>query len=133
MQVKFVIFLLFLILVNGCDNPIEQNISKLQISFKNNSAYKLNSFLVSDKLIGNLSSNTSSRYVVFENFRFDTGLPDEDASAEINSKIVTNHYRGYWCGTEKITIDSGKYLIEVEVLDSMLYLSCKNAPKIDLP
>jgi hypothetical protein len=128
-----VIFLLFLILINGCDNPFEQNISKLQISFKNNSAYKLNNLLVSDKLIGNLSSNTSSRYLVFENFRFDTGLPDEDASAEINSKIVTNHYRGYWCGTEKITIDSGKYLIEVEVLDSMLYLSCKNAPKIDLP
>lgn len=133
MQFKFSTFLLFLLVVCGCDNPVEQNISKLQISFKNNSVYQLNNFMVSKKLIGNLSGNSSSRYIEFENFGFDSGLPDEDASAEVNGKIVSNHYRGYWCGTEKIKVDSGKYLIEVEVLDTMLFLSCKNSPGIDLP
>jgi hypothetical protein len=133
MKIIYVFFLLFLFLVTGCDNPVEHNNSKLQISFKNSSVYKLNNLKVSNKLIGNLSSNSSSRLIVFEKFGFDSGMPDEDASADINGKILTNHYRGYWCGTEKININSGKYLIEVEVLDTMLYLYCKNAPKIDYP
>jgi hypothetical protein len=133
MKTKIVILLLFLFAVIGCDNPVEQNNSKLQISFKNNSASELNNLLVSDKLIGTLSGNSSSKYLSFEKFCFDTGMPDEDASANINGKTLTNHYRGYWCGTEKITIDSGKYLIEIEVLDTMIYLSCKNAPTIEYP
>jgi hypothetical protein len=133
MKTKIVILLLFLFTVIGCDNPVEQNISKLQISFKNNSTSELNNLLVSDKLIGTLSSNSSSKYISFEKFCFDTGMPDEDASANVNGKTFTNHYRGYWCGTEKITIDSGKYLVEIEVLDTMIFLSCKNAPTIDYP
>ena len=88
---------------------------------------------MSDKFIGNLTINSSSKYFAFENFTFDTGLPDENASAEVNERIITNHLRNYWCGTEKIIIDSGKYMIEVEVLDTMLFLSCKNAPRIDYP
>lgn len=133
MKINFTVLLLFLFTISGCDNPVEQNNSKLQISFKNNSASELNNLLVSDKLIGTLSSNSSSKYIAFEKFCFDTGMPDEDASADINGRILTNHYRGYWCGTEKITIDSGKYLIEIEVLDTMIYLSCKNAPTINYP
>lgn len=119
-----------MLLAGGCDNPIEQDTSKLQISFKNNSTYHLNNLLVSNKMIGTIPSNSSSGYIPFDKFRFDTAMPDEDASAEINGRIITNHNRGYWCGTEKITIDSGKYLIEIQVLDTILYLSCKNAPRI---
>lgn len=133
MKINFIVLLLFLFLINACDNPVEQNNSRLQISFKNNSASELNNLLVSDKLIGTLSSNSSSKYVSFDKFCFDTGLPDEDASANINGKTFTNHYRGYWCGTEKITANSGKYLIEIEVLDTMIFLSCKNAPRIEYP
>lgn len=112
---------------------IEQNNSKLQISFKNISTYELRNLLVYDKLIGTLAIDSSSKFITFENFTFDTGWPDEDASAEINGELYTNYYRGYWCGTEKITVDSGKYFIEVEVLDTMLLLLCKNPPKINYP
>lgn len=133
MKIKIIVLLSFLFLANGCDNPVVQNNSKLQISFKNNSAYDLNNVLVSDKRIGSLPVNSSSKYFTFDNFCFDTGMPDEDASSEVNGRLLTNHCRGYWCGTEKITIDHGKYLIEIEVLDTMLYLSCKNAPTIEYP
>lgn len=112
---------------------IDQNSSRLQIRFKNISSYELRNLLVYDKLIGSLSVDSTSEYITFDNFTFDTGWPDEDASAEINGEIFTNFHRGYWCGTEKITVDSGKYLIEVEVLDTMLLLSCKNPPKINYP
>lgn len=133
MKTNLLVIILFLFLVNGCENPLEQNNSKLQISFKNNSSYQLNNLLVSDKLIGKLSSNESSKYCAFDKFCFDTGMPDEDASSEVNGRMLTNHYRGYWCGTEKITVGSGKYLVEIEVLDTMLYLSCKNSPTIEYP
>lgn len=131
MKISFIIFLSFLFMVNGCDSSVDQNNSTVQIIFKNNSNYQLKNLVVSDKSIGTLSSNSSSKYFSFNKFCFDTGMPDEDASSEVNGRVLTNHYRGYWCGTEKITIDSGIYLIEIDVLDTMLYLSCKNAPVIN--
>ena len=131
MKISFIIFLSFLFLVTGCDSSVDQNNSTVQIIFKNNSNYQLKNLVVSDKSIGILSSNSSSKYFSFNKFCFDTGMPDEDASSEVNGRVLTNHYRGYWCGTEKITIDSGVYLIEIDVLDTMLYLSCKNAPVIN--
>lgn len=131
MKISFIIFLSFLFLVSGCDSSVDQNNSAVQIIFKNNSNYQLKNLVVSDKSIGTLSSNSSSKYFSFNKFCFDTGMPDEDASSEVNGRVLTNHYRGYWCGTEKITIDSGIYLIEIDVLDTMLYLSCKNAPVIN--
>ena len=131
MKISFIIFLSFLFLVSGCDSSVDQNNSPVQIRFKNNSNYQLKNLVVSDKSIGTLSSNSSSKYFSFNKLCFDTGMPDEDASSEVNGRVLTNHYRGYWCGTEKITIDSGIYLIEIDVLDTMLYLSCKNAPVIN--
>jgi hypothetical protein len=123
----------FLFLLAGCNNPVQEEQgehAKLQLSFQNNSVHPLGNLIVSGKLIGTLPSGSSSGYFGFENFTFDTGMPDENASAEVNGKILTNFHRGYWCGTEKITIDSGKYLIGVEVVDTVLFLSCKNAPTI---
>lgn len=60
-------------------------------------------------------------------------MPDENASAEVSGKTVTNFYRGFWCGTEKIAVDSGKYLIKIDVVDTVLVLSCENAPTIRYP
>lgn len=131
MKASIIILFLLLFLINGCDNPVEHNNSKLQVSFKNNSSYELSNLLVANRLIGTLPGNSSSKYIAFDSFDFDTGMPDEDASTEVNGRMLTNHSRGFWCGTEKITIDSGKFLIEIEVLDTLLYLSCRNAPTID--
>jgi hypothetical protein len=130
-----ILALFFLFFLAGCDNPVQEEQihgeqTKLQLGFQNNSIHQLSNLTVSGKLIGNLQSGASSEYFKFESFRFDTGLPDEDASAEVDGKMFTNYHRGYWCGTEKITIDSGKYLIEIEVIDTVLFLSCKNAPTI---
>lgn len=133
MKIKNLIFFSSLLLFLSCSNPTEQQVSNVQISFKNNSTSQLNSLVVSDKPIGNLASQSSSKYFSFDSFTFDTGMPDEDASAEVNGIIATNHYRGYWCGTEKITVEEGKYTIEIEVIDTVLFLSCENSPRINYP
>ncbi|MBN2424533.1 MAG: hypothetical protein JXR46_13950 [Calditrichaceae bacterium] len=133
MYLKLIIPFLLLFIVTGCENPAEQDNSKLLISFRNKSAYQLNNLIVSDKGIGNLPVNFSSRYFGFDDFRFDSGLPDENASAVVNGKVYTNYRRGYWCGTEKITVTSGKYIINIEIVDTTLFLSCENSPTIDHP
>ncbi len=133
MKLYKLILFLSLLLFLSCSNPTEQQVSNVQISFKNNSTSQLNSLVVSDNAIGNLTSQSSSKYFSFDSFTFDTGIPDEDASAEVNGIIATNHYRGYWCGTEKITVEEGKYTIEIEVLDTVLFLSCENSPRINYP
>lgn len=133
MLIRFIILFLFPLFFTGCNIPVEQENSKLYISFKNNSPYELVNLTVADIVVGNLPSNAFSNYFQYEEFTFDTGLPDENASASVNGEVLTNYYRGYWCGTEKITIDSGKYIIEINVEDTVLFLSCKNSPRIDFP
>lgn len=117
-------------LLSGCENSVAQDDSPLQISFKNSSSSSLQNLLVGDIVIGDLAPENISKRYGFTSFTFDTGMPDEDASAFIGGKLYTNHHRGYWCGTEKITISEGIYLIEIEVIDTVLFLSCQNAPTI---
>ena len=133
MYSKWIVVILLIISSVRCSDLIgiiPEGDARLSISFKNNSNYKLEKLIVAEKSIGSLESGTQTSYRKFETFRFDTGLPDEDASAFVNERLLTNYHRGYWCSTEKITVDSGKYLIEIEVVDTVLFLSCKNAPTI---
>ncbi len=132
MYLRQMIFLLPFVFA-GCSNSTEtipMEDFRLSLSFQNNSNHKLDNLTVSNKTLGSLSSNSKSRYIEFDIFRFDTGMPDENASAMIDGKVYTNHNKGFWCGTEKISVDSGKYVIEIEVADTVLWLSCKNAPTI---
>lgn len=118
------------ILISGCENSVSQDDSPLKISFKNSSSSSLQNLMVGDIFIGDLAPENISTQHGFDSFTFDTGMPDENASAYINGKLFTNFTRGFWCGTEKITIQEGNYIIEVNVIDTVLFLSCKNAPTL---
>jgi len=114
------------------DNPTQPNEPRLQVIFKNATPYFMQNIIVGDKLVGDLISDSSSKSIAYEKLTFDTGLPDVDASAVVNGKTLTNHNRFYWCGTQKITVDSGKFFIDIEIVrDSILYLSCKNPPRMN--
>ncbi|QQS35444.1 MAG: hypothetical protein IPM56_14500 [Ignavibacteriales bacterium] len=133
-MIRLILSVSLLLMLAGCNelnditNPAD---GKLHIQYKNNSGYDLKNLNVGGIAIGNVSDGSLSSDFIYNQFTFDTGMPDEDAVAEVNGKTFSNINRGYWCGTEKVTISSGNYLIEVAVLDTMLYLSCKNAPTID--
>ena len=83
-------------LLSGCENSVAQDDSPLQISFKNSSSSSLQNLLVGDIVIGDLAPENISKRYGFTSFTFDTGMPDEDASAFIGGKLYTNHHRGYW-------------------------------------
>jgi hypothetical protein len=127
---KFFRSALFLFSLLACTNSVEstnRESGKLLISFKNASGIKLNRLIVADKEIGDIEAAHKSSYLIFEEFTFDTGYPDENASAVINGRLLSNHYRGFWCGTQKSTVDSGIYVISISVRDTSLVLSCVNS------
>lgn len=119
-----VYLILLLIIIIGCSSPVEQfdEEQKLVVKFVNRSDRPMNNIQIADKPIGNLQAGGSTTYIKFNEFRFDSGLPDEDAFAEIDGKVLSNKSRNYWCGTEKYTVDSGKYLIQIQIIDTVLSL-----------
>lgn len=148
MRTKILVPFLLLIFISACkdtvntfqitepnnpinqDNPTHPNEPRLQVIFTNATPYFMENIIVGDKLVGDLISGSSSNPIAYEKLLFDTGLPDVDASAVVNGKTLTNHNRFYWCGTQKIAVDSGKFFIDIEVIsDSILFLSCKNPPR----
>lgn len=133
MNNKLLITIIFSLIICGCENFLGNDSAKLQIGFKNNSGHHLENLFVANKLIGSIPAGDSTHYFPFETFWFDTGMPDEDARAEMNGKVATNYFRNYWCGTEKFKAEKGKYLIEITISDTLLYLSCKNSPTIFNP
>jgi len=102
----------------------------LTIYFINDSNKTLNNLVVGGVTIGDLQSQETSGMIKYDAFRFDTGMPDEDASAEVKGETITNYERGYWCGTEKMSADTGEYTIFVNISEDYLILSCPNGPTI---
>lgn len=135
MKTSKLVIIIFSVISLTCNltEPNHPEEGKPQIRFQNITANQLNDLTVAGKFIGSLASNSITDYLSFDEFTFDTGMPDEDASANIGGVMFTNYNRGYWCGTEKITIYSGKYLVKVAIIDTVLFLSCDNAPTIFNP
>ncbi len=79
----------------GCNNIIDPDSDEGVITkLRNNSPHDLNNLLIADKKIGCLPAGTVSKYHTFKSFTIE-GYPDEDASSEINGKLLPNYYRGY--------------------------------------
>ncbi len=102
----------------------------IKITFVNKSTVVLTDLIVKDRAIGELFPDMASQMVIYEEFTFDSGMPDEDASTIVDGNIVSNFDRGYWCGTEKITATEGQYTINIIVYDDALHLTCLNGPTI---
>jgi|GEM_PF-3156741 hypothetical protein len=145
MRTKILVPFLLLIFISACkdtvntfemnksnnpvnqDNPTKPNEPRLQVIFKNASKYFMQDILVGKKLVGDLPKDSSSKPIAYKYLIFDTGLPVIDASVMINGKTLTNHYRYHWYGTQMVSVDSGKFFIDIEIIwDSIIYLSCKN-------
>jgi hypothetical protein len=126
--------LFMIVLLAACSNSVdsenaEMRDSDLQITFKNISNSNLAKVTVADKEIGVLMSQ-SSKTVGFDDFGFDTGMVDEDVSVISNGIEYNNHDRNFWCGTEKVRVDSGEYIIKIDIKESRLVLYCDDPPLV---
>lgn len=129
----FRVMILALVII-GCTTNSEPtlenpgNSGKVSVVFENTTSLNIYSLEVYNQKIGGLDAGEISSKVSFADFGFDTGMPDEDAVAIIDGKACDNFERNYWCGTEKIRVDTGSYHITISVSDTNLYLSCTNPP-----
>jgi len=119
-----------------CSNPAQVQDKETEnhnvlITLQNISSSNLYNVEVAGKTIGILRANSFSNPIGFDSFGFDTGMVDEDVSITINGVEINNHERNFWCGTEKVQADSGKYTIKIDISDSRIILYCDNPPYID--
>ncbi len=132
---KLKLILIIPLFLIACSNPTElqnddSSNGNVQITFQNISSSNLQNVIVADRKIGTLNAQSSSRPIGFESFGFDTGMVDENVSVIVNFEEFNNHDRGFWCGTEKVRIDSGSYTIKIDLNNSQLSLFCENPPLI---
>lgn len=119
------ILLCVLFLIFGCSE--ENDLSPLQIKFKNTTPFSIESILIGEQSIGTLHPNESTNYIAFNAFHFDSGLPDERCSGTIDDKPVESYNEFYWCGTQKNTVYEGIFEMNIDLVenDNKIYLILK--------
>lgn len=120
------ILLCWLLITVGCNE--REEISDLQVRFKNTTDFDTENLKISDKTIGTLNSYQSTQYIDFEKFGFDSGLPDESCIGLINNEAIESFNKLYWCGTQKNTVYKGFYemIITLKEVNGTNYLMLKN-------
>ena len=120
------ILLCWLLITVGCTE--REEISDLQVRFKNTTDFDIENLKISDKTIGTLNSYQSTQYIDFEKFGFDSGLHDESCIGLINNEAIESFNKLYWCGTKKNTIYKGFYemIITLKEVNGTNYLMLKN-------
>lgn len=80
--------------------------------------------MIGGKIIGSLKDNKQTKFIRFEEFHFDTGMPDEPAVALVNGEFADDITNFYWCGTEKYTVNEGQYEMDINLveIDNRAYL-----------
>ena len=120
------ILLCWLLITVGCTE--REEISDLQVRFKNTTDFDIENLKISDKTIGTLNSYQSTQYIDFEKFGFDSGLPDESCIGLINNEAIESFNKLYWWGTQKNTVYKGFYemIITLKEVNGTNYLMLKN-------
>lgn len=96
----------------------KEQIGKVKIRFKNESAFDLKAIKVQDRNVGNLKAGESSKWIHFEHFSFDSGFPAEDIQVTKESELVFGRYMSF-CQTQFRTVTDGKYDIKIQVWVNM--------------
>jgi hypothetical protein len=60
-----------------------------------------------------LDKNAETKYLPYQVYHFDSGLPDEAAEAKIDGQKVNDYSQFYWCGTSKYAVEEGTFEIEI--------------------
>jgi hypothetical protein len=114
--------LLIILIILIPSTTLCQNTSKkeegsgIKMKFYNSTGYDLDALLIGNKLIGHLSKDSTTDYINFDSFVFDSGHADANLEALISRRIVqTPKYRR--CGTQMKTVTTGTY--ECDIVYSM--------------
>jgi hypothetical protein len=86
---------------------------KVKVKYINMTGSTLNGLSIGGKWIGKLANTAETKYLLYNEYSFDSGLPDERISGKINGDKINDMSETYWCGTQKYTVEEGTFEIEI--------------------
>jgi hypothetical protein len=89
------------------------NYKNLHVKFYNKTGKDINSLVVAGTLIGHLKNGSSTEYIDFKNFTFDSTIPYEEINGIVNNKKL-NQLNWSWCGTGIETKSKGSYRFDIK-------------------
>ncbi|OXA74904.1 hypothetical protein SAMN05444397_1069 [Flavobacterium aquidurense] len=106
------------------------NFKNLHIKFYNKTGENINSLVVAGTLIGHMKNGSSTEFIDYKEFLFDSGIPYEQISGLINNKKI-EQFNWSDCGTERNTESEGSYIFDIkkatdEKGNTCLYLIAHN-------
>jgi len=90
----------------------------VQVRITNETGFDVKGLKVGKKDIGNLKDRNRTGYLVYTEFHFDSGMPDESIKGRINRKSVGDYSEFYWCGTEKYYVTEGTFEMDLTLRDA---------------
>lgn len=87
---------------------------EVKVKYVNKTGCDLNGLVIGGKRIGKLDKNAETKYLAYNVYHFDSGLPDEAAEAKIDNQKVGSYSQFFWCGTEKYTVEEGTFEIQIQ-------------------
>ena len=94
-----------------------ENIESVLVRFNNQTEKTIHSIVIDDDyVLGTLKQGEKTGYISFKTFGTDTGMPDVNFIGTIDGKILSCTNRFYWCGTEKATLETGKYNVNIRIV-----------------
>jgi hypothetical protein len=84
----------------------------LKIKIHNKTGQNIDSLMIGDKYIGDLSKDSVTAFLDYERFNFDTGIPNEGIFGVIR-KTPVRQLNWSMCGTEWHTETTGNYIFDL--------------------
>ncbi len=106
----------------SCDNDKSKQEQKqeqkgVQVQFINTTGNNISDLVIDKIKIGDLAKGQTTKYISFEEFGFDTGMPDAHCIGTIDGEKIESYNQFYFCGTEKTTVKKGKYEFHIELVE----------------
>ncbi len=117
-MLKILLGILLCFAVFSCDNDKPKQEQKgVQVRFTNTTKNDISDLVIDKIKIGNLAKGQTTKYISFEEFGFDTGMPDAHCVGTIDGEKIESYNQFYFCGTEKTTVKKGKYEFHIELVE----------------
>ncbi|MBF4492127.1 hypothetical protein IRZ83_07920 [Flavobacterium sp. JLP] len=89
------------------------NYKNLHVKFYNKTGEDIDSLVIAGTFIGHLKNGSSTEYINYNEFLFDSGIPYEQISGLINNK-KTLELNWSDCGTERNKESKGSYIFDLK-------------------
>ncbi len=117
-ELAFIVILTFLI--QSCS----KSDYKVKVKYTNATGSKIEGLKIGDHRIGKLGIDEETKNIPYQEFRFDSGLPDEPIVGKIDGEKTLDYSTFYNCGTQKYAVSEGSFEIEIKKveIDDKTYL-----------